>query len=205
MPAPDALIRRLSLAFEFAVTDEDALTESIYNQRAETWRATMSEEARAAGSNKTGRGPNGRDRDYLRRESRNDAQSIRRTFNRDLASQIHQMYDAGLRGRGEFVIALNTWAQRRSEWKDRQITNQNRGTARAYAQERFNAENSGEALYLFSGPPAREPICQGHFNAGLVDRTYVKRNPCPIHINCPHTWEVQITRIGVAQGQIWVG
>jgi hypothetical protein len=206
LPAPDALHRRLSLAFEFAVTDEDALTESIYQQRAETWRSTLTEEARAAGSSKTGQGPNGRDRDELRQMSRTDAQSIRNTFNRDLASQINQMYDAGLRSRQEFISALTEWADNRAEWKDRQIANQNRGTARTYAQERFNEENEvGEALYLFTGPPPREEECAKLFRAGLVNREFVERNPTPVHINCPHEWEVQVSRPGVARDRIWVG
>ena len=207
MPAPDALLRRLSLAFEFAVTDEDALTESIYQQRAETWRSTLTEEARANGSPKVGIGPNGRDRDTLRQQSREDARSIRNTFNRDLASQINQLYDADpARSRESYVSELTRWADERAQWKDRQITNQNRSTARTYAQERFNSENQvGNALYLFSGPSPREPVCAGHFAAGLVDREYVERNPTPIHINCPHSWQIQTARPGVALSQIWVG
>lgn len=207
MPAPDALLRRLSLAFEFAVTDEDALTESIYQQRAEAWRSALTAEARAAGSSKTGRGPNDSDRDYLRRQSREDARSIRNTFNRDLASQINQLYDADpARARQSYVDELTAWANARAEWKDRQISNQNRSTARTYAQQRFNAENQvGEALYLFAGPPPREPICAGHFAAGLVNREYIERNPTPVHINCPHSWDKQVSQLGVALSKIWVG
>jgi hypothetical protein len=207
MPAPDALQRRLSLAFEFAVTDEDALTESIFEQRAGTFRATLTEEARASGSSKTGRGPNGRDRDELRRMSRRDAQSIRNTFNRDLASQIDQLYDADpARSRQSYISELTAWADRRAQWKDRQIANQNRSTARTYAQERFNDENQvGEALYLFVGPPPRESECAALFRAGLVNRDFAERNPTPVHINCPHNWEVQVARPGVARERIWVG
>lgn len=207
MTAPDALLRRLKLAYEFAETDADALTESIYQQRATAWREALTEEARSSGSSKAGVGPNGKDRDYLRRESRRDAQSIRDTFNRDLESQIHQLYDANPEGRREYYVsALSQWANDRARWKDRQITNQNRGTARTYAQQRFNERNRvGQALYLYDGPPARGPRCAEHFAAGLVSQAYVEANPQPEHVNCPHGWNKQQSRVGVPLDLLWVG
>lgn len=204
MPAPTNLKRRLSIAFAL---DEPSLTTSILAQLSETWRATLTSEARAAGSSKTGQGPNGRDLSELSRIARRDAASIVQTFQRDLERRIDAIYDDNPQvSRTDMRQALLLWAEDRAEWKDRQIANQNRGNARTYAQQRFNEENeSGEALYLFAGPPPRESECAGLFAAGLVDRTFVERHPTPVHINCPHTWDVQVTRIGVPLDRIWVG
>jgi hypothetical protein len=139
--------------------------------------------------------------------SRTDAQSITNTFNRELGNQIDRLYDANPDGdRAYYVAELTQWADQRAAYKDRQIANMNRSTARTYAQGRFNDENRvGEALYLFAGPPPREPVCAGLFAAGLVNKTFIESNPTPIHINCPHSWDKQVTRIGVPVSQIWVG
>ncbi len=207
MPAPPALKRRLALAFEFTAPDTTALTASILKQRSETWRLTLTQEARAAGSSKTGIGPTGQDLSVLSRMSRKDAQSITNTFNRELGNQIDRLYDANPDGdRAYYISELTAWADNRADYKDRQIANMNRSTARTYAQERFNAENRvGEALFLFAGPPPRESVCAGLFAVGLVNRTFVERNSTPIHIGCPHGWETQVTRIGVPLAKLWVG
>lgn len=207
MPAPPALKRRLALAFEFTAPDTIALTASILKQRNETWRQTLTEEARAAGSGKVGIGPTGSDLSELSRMSREDAVSIANTFNEWLGHRIDELYNAIPDGNREYYIReLTRLADDRAEWKDRQIANMNRNTARTFAQTRFNVENKvGEALYLFTGPPPREPVCAGLFSAGVVDRTFIARNPTPVHINCPHSWEVQITRVGVQLDRLWVG
>jgi hypothetical protein len=204
MPAPPNLKRRLSIAFAL---DADSLTASILKQRSETWRATLTEDARAAGSGKTGQGPSGGDLSELSRLSRRDADSIANTFDRELNNQIDRLYDANPTGdRAYYVRELTNWAEQRADYKDRQIANMNRQTARSYAQERFEVMNKvGDALSLFVGPPPREPVCAGHFAAGLVDAQYVAANRTPIHIGCPHSWERQQSVIGVPIEEIWVG
>lgn len=204
MPAPANLKRRISIAFAL---DVDSLTASILKQRSETWRATLTEEARAAGSGKQGIGPTGRDLSELSRLSRRDAVSVASTFNRELGNQIDRLFDANPTGkRAYYISGLTAWSDSRADYKDRQIANMNRQTARSYAQERFDTENKvGDALFLFTGPPPREPVCAGHFTAGLVDADYVAANRTPIHINCPHWWERQQSVIGVPVEEIWVG
>lgn len=204
MPAPTALKTRLSLAFAL---DAQSLTSSILAQLSETWRQTLTSEARAAGGTQTGRGPTAQDLSELSKIARRDAGSIVNTFDRELNNQIDRIYDSDPTApRSVYISELQAWADNRAVWKDRQIANMNRGNARTYAQQRFNAENRvGEAVYLFAGPPPRESICAGHFRVGLVDRAYVERNPTPIHINCPHTWEKQTSQVGMPVDQLWVG
>jgi hypothetical protein len=210
MPDPDrlaALKRRLSVAFELSLPDEQALADSITRQRAQAWRATMTEEARAVGSRQRGQGPSGADAAYLHELSVEDAQSIRETYNRELMNQIEQVYAAKPDGtRDEYVRELTQWADARARWKDRQIANMNRQTARSYAQERFATRNRvGRSLYLFTGPPPKEEHCADHFAAGLVTREYKEANETPIHINCPHQWTKQRGSVGVPMADLWVG
>lgn len=204
MPAPTNLQRRLSIAFAL---DEQSLTTTILAQLSETWRATLTSEARAAGSSKVGQGPSGQDLSELSKIARRDAASIVQTFQRDLAREIDRVYDQSPTAtRTDYIQALTVWADDRAQWKDRQIATMNRGNARSYAQQRFNAENEvGESLYLAEGPPPRERICANIMAAGLVNREFVERNPLPAHIGCPHNYAVQVTRIGVPVNQIWVG
>lgn len=203
-PAPAALKRRLSIAFAL---DEQSLVRSIFAQLAETWRSTLTQEARAAGSPKTGQGPYGEDLTELSRIARRDAASVVRTHGHDLNYQINRIYeDSPTASRTDYIQALTLWANDRAVWKDRQIANMNRGNARKYAQLRFNEKNQvGEALYLAEGPPPREPICAGLMAVGLVNREFIERNPFPAHINCPHGWTVQVTRVGVPLNELWVG
>jgi len=206
MPAPDRLKRRLALAYEFRAPDVDALTTSILRQRSETWRATLTEQARNVGSGASGTGPRGRDLSEMSAMSRRDAQSIAQTYARELNNQIDRLYDANPTGdRAYYVRELTTWADGRAAWKDRQIANMNRGSARQYAQERFAQENRVSALYVFAGPPPRESECAGHFRAGRVTSEYVRRNPTPIHINCPHTWQPVRSRSLQDIDTLWTG
>lgn len=208
MPAPDRLKRRLALAFEFRTPDERDLTASILGQRTETWRAVMTAQARGVGSSKTGTGPSGRDLSELSRLSRRDAQSIVQTFNRELGNQIDRLYDANPTGdRAYYVRELTAWADQRAAYKDRQIANMNRSSARTYAMDRFEAENQigPEALYVFDGPPPRESICAGLMERGAVTRDVARANPTPIHINCPHSWRRLYSSVTVDVNDLWVG
>jgi hypothetical protein len=204
MPAPTNLRRRLSIAFAL---DEQSIVASILKQRSETFRATLTEEARATGSSRTGQGPTGKDLSELSRLSRRDAASVVNTYNRELGNQIDRLYDANPTGdRAYYIRELGAWADNRATFKDRQIANMNRSTARSWAQERFDDMNKvGDALFLFEGPPPREPVCAGLFAAGLVDAATVAANRTPIHINCPHSWTKQQGALGVPLNEIWTG
>lgn len=204
---PEALVRRLSLAAELMLPDEATLTESIYQQRVAVWQDTLTEEARAVGSARTGQRPGGNDAQYLRDVSRDDARSIRQTYQRELEHQIEALYTANPDGRRDYYLAaLTAWADERAAYKDRQIANMNRGTARQYAQLRFRDENRlQDATARFVGPPAREPECQALFAVGAVPLTYAEAHPTPVHIGCPHNWQRFTGRPGVPLDQLWVG
>jgi hypothetical protein len=204
----DALKRRLSVAYEIALPDEQTLTFTIYRQRVAAWQQTLTEEAAKLGSRKTGKAPSGVDAAYLQRQSREDAQSIRRTFQRDLEREIERLFNANPQGdRAYYIANLEQWADTRAQWKDRQIALYNNKTAQYYAQQRFHEMNKiVGASFRFMGPAPACDDCGSLFAAGVVDQAYVEENPAPVHTGCPHWWEsVDMPRPGVPLNELWVG
>jgi delta 1-pyrroline-5-carboxylate dehydrogenase len=199
---------RLRSVYTFGRRFQSTLADAIYEQRADTWRAVMGEQLRGAGSGRAGSGPSGGDARYLRRLSSSDAQSIRATFNRELANAVDRIVDANPAQTREFYQReLNAWARERRAYKERQIANMNRATARSYAQERFEDENDvlTNARYVFVGPPPREPVCADLMQRGEVSRDVMEANRTPIHINCPHSWERTDAGIGRDLDSVWTG
>lgn len=209
MPDPvrlERLQRRLAVAFEIALPDEQTLTESIYHQRTEAWRDALSEYARQGGSKAKGQGPFGIDRQYLMDVSRDDAASIRQTFNRELNNEIARLYNANPDGDRQYYITnLTGWADKRADYKDRQIALMNQKTARHYAQQRFRDMNKAQSQYRFIGPAPVCDDCAAQFAAGIVDQKHVDGNPAPLHPNCPHEWAMVDVVMGVSPDAIWVG
>lgn len=209
LPALDKLSRlkrRLSVAFEFAPPDVETLTQSIYNQRAQAWRDALTECASKVGSRARGVGPFGVDRQVLMDMSRDDAISIRETFNRDLEREIERLYTANPEGdRAYYIERLTVWADKRAEYKDRQIALMNNKTARHYAQQRFIDMNKVSTRYRFVGPAPVCPDCGHHMAAGVVGQKYVDKHPAPVHPNCPHSWTMVGAKPGVDKDKLWVG
>jgi len=204
----DALKRRLSQAYEIALPDEQTLAFTIYRQRVEAWQQTLTEEAAKLGSRKQGKAPSGADAAHLMQQSREDAQSIRRTFQRDLEREIERLFNANPQGdRAYYIANLEQWADTRAQWKDRQIALYNNKTAQTYAQQRFREENQIDgATYRFTGPAPVCDDCAEKFAAGIVDQAYVNNSPTPLHINCPHFWEsVNMALPTIALNELWVG
>jgi hypothetical protein len=202
----DRLKRRLMVAYEFAIPDEQTLTETIYRQRAQAWQQALTEMAHQAGSRRTGRPPSGVDARYLHDVSVDDARSIRNTFFRDLDREIERLYAANPDGRRDYYVQnLTRWADERATWKDRQIALMNQKTAEHYAQQRFRDMNKIAANYRFAGPAPICPDCADKFAMGEVDQRVVDEDPTPLHPNCGHGWKMTRVKLGVALSELWVG
>lgn len=205
-PPIDRLKRRLRVAFELLPPDEDVLTDSIYRQRATAWRDAMTEQAERAGLRRAGKLPSGEDAARLRAMSRDDAASIRNTYNRDLERQIAQLYAANPDGdRAYYIRELTAWADDRAAWKDRQITLYNQKTARFDAMQQFKAHNAIEGRHIFTGPAPVCDDCAEKFTMGEVGEQAVQADPTPLHPNCPHEWTLVGARVGVPLQDLWVG
>ncbi len=202
----ERLKRRLRVAYEFALPDEQALADSIYRQRAQAWQQAMTEQAQRVGSRRTGRLPSGEDAARLRAQSIEDAQSIRATFNHDLEREIERLYAAQPDGNRDYYVSnLTRWADERAAWKDRQITLNNNKTARYEAMKAFEIHNRVSSMFRFAGPAPVCPDCADKFAMGEVRQQVVRENPTPRHPNCPHEWVTTQSKLGVPITELWVG
>jgi hypothetical protein len=100
---------------------------------------------------------------------------------------------------------MESWSKQRAAWKEPQIALQTEQTTRFYAQDRFRQMNGMRGgQYVFIGPPPVCGVCVGHFAAGIVDEVYVKRNPAPVHIGCPHEWK-EMPISAPPPNELWLG
>lgn len=210
MPGNDSLSKLqavMRLAYSMRADEEAVLARNIQRQREAAWVEQIRAEARAVGAKVNVPFPRGEVLDALRRQSIQDAQSIRRTFNRDLEREIRRLYAANPRGNRHYYISnIERWHERRSRWKDRQIALASDKSARHFASQEFQAANNiREPRYRFDGPAPACDDCGAMFAAGEVDQDFVDRNPAPLHPNCPHFWTRVAGRVGVSQDQLWVG
>lgn len=191
MATTNKLLRVIGLLYKMQPEDVKALTDSLQERRRAAWRGAIRQELRVAGCGGDAQGPSGNDRRKLRDWSRRDARRIARTWDRDVERQLQKLYNENPRGnRHYYAKRMQEWARARSEWKEPQIALATESETRQYAKDRFWSENKlTEGGFIFTGPSPVCAECIEHFSAGIVDYRYVRRNPAPVHPNCPHEWE----------------
>lgn len=200
------LIRIMALLYRWQPEEIQVLEDELLERRIQAWRTALSEQARQFGCNRAANDPSGGDLRVLRAESGVDAAGIVSTWNRDVERELQRLFDANPGGdRTYYASNMETWADTRNTWKSRQVGLQTVQTTRAYAQSRFREENELRAdRFLFVGPPPVCRRCTELFAAGIVDQRFVDRNPVPIHVLCPHEWQLQ-TAQRLDCRNIWVG
>lgn len=184
------LEKALVNAYQVRGRQVDRLQGQILAQMERFYQQGVNIELQNLGCQGNARRPGGSEMRYLTLLATRDANSIANTWNRDLSSQVRQLVAVNPGEPRDFYIReIEAWAAQRDSWKVPQIANMTQRTAQNYGRERFLAENELEPQFIFDGPPPAEEVCATHFAAGAVDFEYVKRNPVPVHINCPHTWQ----------------
>lgn len=142
--------------------------------------------------------------EYIKDQSREDAQSILNTHNRDLAKTIRGIKDdVPTANRSTYTSRFRIWNMGRQIWKATQIALHTTLTTRDYALKTFSDHNNLEPNVKLFPRTAKEPICQGWINRGLVNYEVAERNPSPYHLNCVHYWKPMF-RIGKCEG-LWIG
>lgn len=178
----------ITFLYQYQDADIEALARQITERRKAAWINKLSELARVHGCNRLAGIPKGADARELERLSRQDAESIARTFNRDVRREVERIYAENPRAnRQTYYARLEKWAKKRDAWKVYSISLNTDGTARQYAFERFYAQNPTlTRSFVAGGPPAVCDVCLNIFAMGIVDLAFVQANPLPAHINCPH-------------------
>lgn len=199
------LLKVMALLYKMQPEEVKALSAELLKQRKQVWRQTLIDEARAYNCQKTPRPPSGRDLTELKAMSDEDAKSIANTWARDVERQLQKLYNENPKGnRNYYIRNMEAWADRRAGWKNPSIALNTETGTREYTKSRFREMNLNRPLFVFSGPAPTCEVCVREFAAGIVDENYVRRHPCPRHINCPHTWQV-VNRQFIPCASMWVG
>jgi hypothetical protein len=200
------LLKIIALLYEMQPEEQDALSAQLLEQRKAVWRQALADMAREFGCNSASpRPPSGRDLTELKALSDEDAKSIANTWNGDVERQVQRLYDANPRGnRYYYRKNMEAWAAQRSTWKNPQIALNTETVTREYAKSRFREMNVDSPRFVFDGPPPTCDVCVQEFAAGIVDENYVRKHPCPRHINCPHTWRV-VNPQRIPCAEMWLG
>lgn len=200
------LTQIIALLYKRTDAERDQLARQLLEQRKRVWANALRAEAQRHGCNKVASAPSGTDLAELRRMSREDADSIVATWNREAEREVERQYAANPRAnRNLYARNMERWAAQRETYKGPQIAVTTETTTTEYARQRFREANySGRERYRFQGPPPTCKDCAQRFAAGAVTLDYIRRYPTPRHIACPHYWAaVKLPKIPCSE--MWVG
>lgn len=202
------LLRILRLLYHQGEDEITRIEQQLVAARKRAWFAAMEAEARRWGYTGPASAPRLEDLAWIRRESRLDAESIVKTWNRDVDRNLDKLYAQNYRGnRYYYRYHMEPWAAKRDVWKGRQIAMQTEMSTANYTRQRFEAMNGLRGgLSVFTGPPPVCGECIWLYGLGPVDQKMADRYPCPRHIGCTHRWEKLVGSVKApAPNELWVG
>ncbi len=142
----------------------------------------------------------------IQREAHTAAVSIVDTYNRDLAYAIQAIRtETETANRNTFIKRLSEWADAREQWKNDQISQMAIIGAKSYAVREFVRQNKVTAQAYVGGPrPAAEEECQALIDGEPYDADKLPAE-FPIHINCPHYWDIREAQTALDCEEVWAG
>ena len=183
--------------------------DELLRDRRRYYEAELTEQAKRVGCpGQVGHLTNSNILSELDLESARDAASIVNTYNYDLAAAIRYIRaETPTANRYVYAKRLGVWEQGRAEWKNTQIQQYTRGSARAKAQQDFYYHNNNAlGIAILIPPVAVCQVCQGWIARGEVPLNIAQNNPPPYHVNCPHSWSVRPDRVSADQCRyLWMG
>ena len=188
--------------------DVDRIRGELLRQRRRYYDAELTDQARRVGCpGQVGRLGNGAILSELNEMSKRDATSIVNTYNADLAGAIRYIKaETPTANRYVYAKRLGAWEQKRASWKDTQIAQYTKGSARAKAQQDFRQNNNTFGVAVLEPTRAVCPVCQGWVARGIVPLNIALNNPGPWHPNCPHSWSVRPEKVSPDQCRyLWMG
>jgi hypothetical protein len=198
------------LAMRYDIDHEEALRAQLLKERKAAYEGELTRLAAQAGCTRSARLSNGPILSALNEASKEDAASIVRTFNADLARTIAAIrLETPTANRHVYARRLLAWEAARGNWKGPQVAMNTRGDAVQRAQDDFlRLNNMAEQVEAQLVPRVGVcPICQGLIAMGWVSKDVADANPAPIHVGCPHVWvyrKVPKVRAGECT-ELWLG
>ena len=200
--------RLVHLMFRQDPYDIDRIRGELLRQRRRYYEEELTDQARRVGCpGQVGRLGNGAILSELNDMSQRDATSIVNTYNADLANAIAYIRaETPTANRFTYAKRLGEWERQRASWKDVQIQQQTRGSARTKAQQDFRANNNIFGYAELVPKKAVCPVCQGWIDRGKVPLNIAMNHPPPYHPNCPHSFSIEPEKMPPDQCRyLWMG
>jgi len=195
------------LAYRRDSVYESQLAALLFKQARQNYEAELTRQAAAVGCTRKGLLSEGQNLSLLKQYANESASSIVRTYNFDLAKAIQAIRAENPRAnRNYYVKQLAGWETRRASWKDKQISLMTVSTSVQAAKEAFVQNNVLEGYATMEPRSAVEEECKSIIARGKLPLEFIAVTPCPIHINCPHTYETHYKKIPKIQcADLWLG
>lgn len=210
-PVPTDLTDTLLSLYGMGGEEIEQLEATILDSSKNAYQTQLQEEASKYGSRKPARPPSGSSLSELRNLASRDAESIAKTYNKDLQAEINRLFDANPRGNQSYYAKnLSAWHRERDKFKSKQIALNTAQVAKDLASRDFRDKNRallGKLHYMYAGAAPVSDECKARFRAGIVDEAYIDSHPTPAHIGCPHNWEqVKVKKLSAQDlADLWVG
>ncbi len=200
------LTRVIALFYTMQTEDIAKLQTALVNQMTKAWRRGIEDEEKQFGSQMAKASPpRGRDLEEMKRLAKRDAESIAKTFNRNVENHLERLYIGNPKGNRHYYIRqMELWIQQRNAWKNPQIALMTEGNIRGYARSRFWEENNVGKTFRMYPLTATCKVCTQIIAKGNLTRKFIENHPAPIHIGCIHEYRV-IENADISCRRMWVG
>lgn len=197
----------IHLAWRYDQVKESEIATVLFKMMRQNYEDELTRQAAAVGCTRKGLLGEGQALSDLRRTANENAASITRTYNFDLARAIARIREENPRAnRTYYTKRLYEWETARASWKDKQIGLMTVSTSRQAAQSAFGANNILEGRAIAVPRRAAEPECRQIVAMGEVSFEFADNNPFPLHINCIHSYERKYKKIPKSQcADLWLG
>jgi hypothetical protein len=195
----------LYLLYSMDESDTAKIAKQLNERMRASWVNHVSDLAKQHGCTQLGQTPKGADAAKFKADAKRDAESIVKTYNRELKAEIARIIiDAPKANRNTIIKRLEAWKRRRDGHKIWAIGLNTDSNARERAFQRFYQMNAQiRRQFVAAGPPAVCVICLRIFASGIVDFEFTQRRPLPAHYACPHFYR-SVAPQKVDCAKLWV-
>lgn len=197
----------LHLSFRADSVRESEIATVLFKMMRQNYENELTRQAAAVGCDRKGLLGEGQALSDLRRTANENAASITRTYNFDLARAIAHIREENPRAnRNYYTKRLYEWESARASWKDKQIGLMTVSTSRNAATSAFVQNNILEGKAYLLPKTAAEPICAGMVTGNPYPLETVFNLNIPAHVNCVHYIHIEYKKIPKSQcADLWLG
>lgn len=207
------LVDSVYLICSMTEDDERELADDLFGRARDVYEETLDDLIASVNRTGSGRLTDSGELSALKDHARQSAASIRATFNRDLLRALEHSVDEWVSNhdstegmnRAWLAKQVREWEAARSEWKSAQIAITEDTATIDRARAEFFARNPMQGKARVLPDDAVCAICQGYVARGWVSLAQSDAFTLPVHPNCPHWVEVEVTGEAPPDDELWRG